>query len=128
MPRRACTLMATRSRMAADKAVAIREQLPEAYREGLVRSPAEAPHQVLPGAAHARLADAPTRRRADSRTAVRRLPERHAFQRITLSIADRQARPDLWRNGQGGRVRTGPDPGEYFSWSCAHRCGVYVWS
>jgi hypothetical protein len=45
---------------AAHKAVAIREQLPEAYREGLVRSRAEAPHQVLPGAAHAGLGDAPT--------------------------------------------------------------------
>jgi hypothetical protein len=45
---------------AADKAVAIWEQLPEAYREGLVRSRDEALYQVLPGAAHARLGDAPT--------------------------------------------------------------------
>lgn len=43
---------------AADKAVGIWERLPQAYREGLVRSRAEALHQALPGAAHARLGEA----------------------------------------------------------------------
>jgi hypothetical protein len=43
---------------AADKAVAIWERLPEAYRDGLVRARAETLHQVLPGAAHARLGEA----------------------------------------------------------------------
>jgi hypothetical protein len=43
---------------AADKAVGIWERLPAAYRDGLVRSRAEALHQVLPGSAHARLGEA----------------------------------------------------------------------
>jgi hypothetical protein len=43
---------------AADKAVGIWERLPEAYRDGLVRSRAVALHQVLPGPAHARLGEA----------------------------------------------------------------------
>lgn len=43
---------------AADKAVAIWERLPEAYRDGLVRTRAETLHQALPGAAHDRLGEA----------------------------------------------------------------------
>jgi hypothetical protein len=43
---------------AADKAAGIWERLPQAYRDGLVRSRAEALHQALPGAAHARLGEA----------------------------------------------------------------------
>ncbi|MFJ1581910.1 helix-turn-helix domain-containing protein [Streptomyces sp. NPDC088197] len=46
------------SAAAADKAVGIWARLPQAYREGLVRSRAEALHQALPGAAHARLGEA----------------------------------------------------------------------
>lgn len=43
---------------AADKAVSIWEELPEAYRDGLVRSRAETLHHMLPGAAHTRLGEA----------------------------------------------------------------------
>ena len=43
---------------AADKAVGVWERLPEAYRDGLVRSRAETLHHMLPGDAHARLGEA----------------------------------------------------------------------
>lgn len=42
---------------AADLAVEVWRRLPQAYRSGLVRSRAEALHQALPGAAHARLGE-----------------------------------------------------------------------
>lgn len=43
---------------AADVAVAVWEGLPQEYRDGLVRSRAEALHQALSGTAQARLGDA----------------------------------------------------------------------
>lgn len=43
---------------AADKAVAVWERLPAAYRDGLVRSRAESVHRALPGGAHERLGEA----------------------------------------------------------------------
>ncbi|MFF7157956.1 transcriptional regulator [Streptomyces sp. NPDC008139] len=43
---------------AADKAVAIWKRLPEAYRDGLLRTRAETLRQALPGAAHPRIGEA----------------------------------------------------------------------
>jgi hypothetical protein len=72
---------------AADKAVGIWERLPAAYRDGLVRSRAEALHQVLPGSAHARLGEALAR--GPSRTRAIRV---HARRRPRAPVPDGRRR------------------------------------